>query len=814
MKFSLSWLKDFVDITVPAEDVAAVLTSVGIEVASLAKRHIPAGVKVAKVLSVDKHPNADKLHVCTVDAGESAPLSIVCGAPNVGAGMLAPLATVGTTFENGPTISRAKLRGVESFGMLCSERELGLSDDHSGLMSLSADMKVGAELSAYYPDDHIFEIEITPNRGDCLSVLGVAREVAAKLGAPVKNTSLSPLESPGPGVDAFMSVAIEAPAECPRYCGRLVKGVRIAPSPPWMAQRLSDAGVRPINNVVDITNYIMLHFGQPMHAFDYAAIAEHKIVVRKAGAATSFTTLDQAERSLSSSDLLICDGKRPVALAGTMGGAGSEISDSTTDVFLECAYFSPSGIRTTSKRLGLSTESSYRFERGVDPEHALVWAIDTAAEMLRLYAAGSVVPGRIDAYPAPVKRPTIRLRPSRVKLLLGVGIPKATIASTMSSLQFECRDAGEDAFDCCAPAFRHDIFVEADLIEEVGRFYGYDNIPSAQSAAVSLACAPSTAETRVDAIRSSLAYAGLSEIVTNSLTSEKKNRMVRPDATPVALVNPLSPEMAQLRTSMLGSSLEIIAYNINRKNLDNRYFDIGKTYVMVSGQDLPDERDVLAVAISGNFFAKSWNNAEGIKADFYVLKGILDKLGADIGLGALGYFSGADAHPYYCGTIGNSEGGTVYRYGDIQWCRVSSSGKNLGTIGRIQNSICSAFDIKDPVFYAELDITDFLSAQLPPVTYKQLPKYPALERDFCFVLRESVSSSAIAQEILSLSPLVEDVTPFDVYRGEKLGPGLRSIAFSVRLRSAERTLVDKEGEDVCRNIVATMEKKFNATLRK
>ena len=538
MKFSFSWLKDFVDITVPAEDVAAVLTSVGIEVASLAKRHIPAGVKVAKVLSVDKHPNADKLHVCTVDAGESAPLSIVCGAPNVAAGMLAPLATMGTKFENGPTITRAKLRGVESFGMLCSEKELGLSDDHSGLMALSGDMKVGAELSAYYPDDYIFEIELTPNRGDCLSILGVAREVAAKLGAPVKNTALSPVESPGPGVDEFMSVAIEAPAECPRYCGRLVKGVRIAPSPPWMAQRLSDAGVRPINNVVDITNYIMLHFGQPMHAFDYAAIAGHKIIVRKAGAATSFTTLDQAARSLSSSDLLICDGKRPVALAGTMGGAGSEISDSTTDVFLECAYFGPSGIRTTSKRLGLSTESSYRFERGVDPEHALVWAIDTAAEMLRLYAAGSVVPGRIDAYPAPVKRQTIRLRPSRVKLLLGVGIPKATIASTLSSLQFECGDVGEDALDCRAPAFRHDISVEADLIEEVGRFYGYDNIPSAESAAVSLASPPSTPETRLDAIRASLAYAGLSEIVTNSLMSEKKNHMVRPDVNAGGALKP------------------------------------------------------------------------------------------------------------------------------------------------------------------------------------------------------------------------------------------------------------------------------------
>jgi|WetSurMetagenome_2_1015567.scaffolds.fasta_scaffold00022_73 phenylalanyl-tRNA synthetase beta chain len=797
MKFSLSWLNDFVDITVSAEEIQVVLTSVGIEVASLVRRRIPAGIKVAKVLSVDKHPNADKLRVCTVDAGEQSPLSIVCGAPNVAPGMIAPLASVGTKFENGPVISRAKLRGVESSGMLCSERELGLSNDHSGLMSLPLDMKIGAELSEYYPEDSLFEIEITPNRGDCLSVLGVAREVAAKLGLPLKNAGLSPAETPGPGIDDFISVAIGAPQPCPRYCGRLVQNVRIAPSPTWMAQRLLDAGVRPINNVVDITNYIMLHFGQPMHAFDYATIADKKIIVRTAGTAKTFTTLDQTERSLSPNDLLICDGKRPVALAGIMGGAGSGISETTHDVFLECAYFTPSGIRTTSKRLGLSTESSYRFERGVDPGQALEWAIDTAAEMLRQYAGGSVVPGRADTYPVPVKRETIRLRPSRTSLLLGVDIPASEITSMLRSLQFECREA-DDGLECRAPAFRHDVSVEADLIEEVGRFYGYDNIPSSDHASVGLANAPSIPEARADAIRASLAFAGLREIVTNSLTSEKKNRMLAPSTAPVALLNPLSPDMAQLRTSMLGSSLEVLSYNINRKCLDNRYFDIGRTYAAAPGETLPVERDVLAVIVGGDFLSKAWNNTAGVKSDFYVVKGLLDKLAADIGCGPLSYGPATRDHTCF----------------DAQSCAVSCAAGITGAMGKLREDICAAFDVKEPVHYAELDITDFLSASLPPITYKHLPKYPALERDFCFVLGENVHALEISREIRGLSPLVADAVPFDVYRGEKLGPGLRSIAFSVKLRSAERTLTDKEGEDVCRAIISTMEKKFNATLRK
>jgi phenylalanyl-tRNA synthetase beta chain len=796
MKFSLSWLKDFVDITVPVDEACAMLTSLGIEVASVEKRHVPSGVLAAKILAVARHPNADKLSVCTVDAGQSAPLTIVCGAPNVAPGMVVPLAVIGTKFENGMTISRAKLRGVESFGMLCSEKELGLSDDHSGIIKLADSVAPGTALSALFPDDDIIEVEITPNRGDCLCVLGVARELAAKTKTPLRSTALSPEESGEGSIADYISVSIEAPGQCPRYCGRLVKGVTIAPSPSWMARRLSDAGIRPINNVVDITNYMLLHFGQPMHAFDYACIGKKKIVVKKAGDVKTYTTLDQVQRSLEADDLLIWDGERPAALAGIMGGAGTEISDTTSDVFLECAYFDPAGIRTTSKRLGLSTESSYRFERGVDPDSGLLWSIDTAAEMLRLYAGGRVVAGRIDEYPAPVKRPPVTLRTSRVKRLLGVDIPKPELISLLAGLQIACKDNDGEAIECTSPTFRHDIANEADLIEEAGRFFGYDNIPASEVGQVSLTTPPSASEARIDAIRSSLAFSGLNELVTNSLTSEKKNLLLMPAAAPVQIKNPLSPDMAQLRTSMLTSCLEVISYNGNRKNTDSRFFEIGRVYEAQGGGKLPRERDMVAIALAGNFFSKAWNNQEPAKNDFYLLKGILDKLAAAIGANGFTYAAPPPDASFFDGQASAIDSGPV-----------------RGAAGKVRDDICAQFDIKETVWYAELDITGLLCAPVAERTYRPLPKYPALERDFCFVVPETVFAAHIAGAISGCSPLVERVMPFDLYRGEKLGTGLKSMAFSVSMRSNERTLVDKEAEEICKTIIATMEKKFNAVLR-
>ncbi|HON10544.1 MAG TPA: phenylalanine--tRNA ligase subunit beta, partial [Chitinispirillaceae bacterium] len=443
MKIVYSWLKDFVDIDIPVEELADALTAASLEVASIEKFKIPDGVKVAKILEREKHPGADKLSVCKVDAGGPEPLTIVCGAPNARAGLITALATIGTVLGPDFKISKAKLRGVESFGMLCSQKELGISEDHSGIIELPQDYKVGEALSVYYPEDSVIEIEITPDRGDCLSVLGVAREVAARFGLPLKKTALIPVEKSDDPIENAISVSIEVPSGCPRYMGRLIRGVKVAPSEEWMQRRLIKAGLRPINNIVDVTNYILLHFGQPMHAFDYNCIADKKIRVKKAEKEQVFKTLDNAERKLIGDDLLIWDGSRPVALAGVMGGAGSEITEDTHDVFLECAYFDPVTVRKTSKRLGLSTDSSYRFERGVDPADGLSDSLDTAAELIRKMAGGEVAAGRIDENPGKMVPREIRIRPSRASLVLGHSFSAEQVFSFLDSLGFKCKKESE-----------------------------------------------------------------------------------------------------------------------------------------------------------------------------------------------------------------------------------------------------------------------------------------------------------------------------------------------------------------------------------
>ncbi|KMQ51447.1 Phenylalanyl-tRNA synthetase beta chain [Chitinispirillum alkaliphilum] len=795
MKIVYSWLKDFVDVSASPNEVAEALTRAGIEVDSVTPITIPQGVKVARVLSVSRHPNADKLSLCLVDAGEEKQYQIVCGAPNVKEGMLGALATEGTNLGDF-TIKKTKIRGIESNGMLCSEEELSLADESEGIISLPEHYQVGDELSKYIEDDALIEIEITPDRGDCLSIRGVAREVAASFGLQVKNTAKKPKEDTTVNIGSAISVQIEDPSKNPRYMGRLVRDVTIAPSPDWMQRRLTQAGIRPINNIVDVTNYILIEYGQPMHAFDYNKIEDQKITITTAGSSTAFTTLDGIERQLLDSDLLICDGKRPVALAGIMGGAGSEISADTRNVFLECAFFDPVGVRKTSKRLGLSTDSSYRFERGVDPDQGLVDALDTAAALIQEISGGKVDSGKIDIYPQPLKQKQIAIRPKRAKQILGVEISADQIISYFTSLQFSCSKQ-DDSILCTIPLFRHDIVEEIDLIEEVGRLYGYDNIPVSETAPVSLLKEESVIESKRDMARFALSYHGFNEIITNSMISEKKNALTAPDMRPVKLLNPLNPEMSQLRTSMVASLVETVAYNLNRKNQNNCLFEIGKVYQAEENPaSLPVERDILAVVIEGNFWKQSWNNTPR-PCDFFILKGILEAFAAHCRIGALS-FQKAES--------------PVKIYGENA-SFISADFKISGSAGKVSKEICSFFDIKSSLFYAELDITEWLRAKAHLTCYKPLPKYPSLQRDFSFVMPEELSSSVVEEEIRSVSPLVEDVTPFDLFRGEKLGEDRKSVTFSVSFRSPEKTLTDKEVERICKKIISNMKMKYGATLR-
>ncbi|MBD3240900.1 MAG: phenylalanine--tRNA ligase subunit beta [Chitinivibrionales bacterium] len=795
MKISYNWLKDFVDIDADPEQLTGSLTTAGLEIESLSSRSVPDGVVVARVVSVEKHPNADKLSLCTVDTGGGNLVRIVCGAPNVREGLIAPLATEGTVIGPDMLVKKTKIRGVESSGMLCSERELGISDDHSGLMELDETYAPGTRLRDVFPDDHVFDLEITPDRGDCLSIKGVAREVAAITGKPLKAASRSPVES-GESVDKQISVKIHDAQRCPRYMGRLVTGVTIAPSPAWLKQRLSACGLRPINNVVDVTNYILLQFGQPMHAFDYAKIRGKTITVDRVTKDRTYTTLDGVERSLVDGDLLICDAEGPVALAGIMGGAGSEISDATTDVFLECAYFQPAGIRRTSKRLGLSTESSYRFERGVDPESGLEEALDTAAELIRELGGGEVAAGVIDAQPEPMPRRTITLRLPQVKRVLGIEVGVAQARAYLEGLGMVCTAEDRDTLTFDTPLFRHDIEQEIDLVEEIGRLYGYDNIPTSEYAEVNLTTVIDPLEKRSDALRNALAYFGLNELVTNTMTSDKIRALLTPDREAVTLLNPISPEMAQMRTTLLGSHLQVLAHNLNRKSIGNRYFELGAVYLPRPGEKLPEERTVLGVLIEGDYVAAGWQSP-AVQSNFFVLKGVLEHAAALGEMGAMQF----EQCPEQVGWF------------DDEAAAVRSDKGVTGVAGKVRREILDWFDIKSTVYYAELDIEAILHEKPTLRQFEELPRFPAVERDFAFVMPEEITAGTVEARIRGISDLVEAVSPFDVYRGEKLADGHKSIAFSVRLRSRERTLTDQEAEKVSQAIIEDLRAELGLELR-
>jgi phenylalanyl-tRNA synthetase beta chain len=796
MKIVYSWLKELVDLTVSAAECADALTRVGLEVAGVQTIRVPAKIKVSKLVNVSRHPNADRLTVCTVDDGGASPLTVVCGAPNVKQGMLAPLAVEGAVLGPEFTVKKTKLRGVESSGMLCSERELGLSDDHSGIMSLPDHYAVGKELADYYPDDAVIEIEILPSRGDCLSMVGVARELAARFGLPLKETAIRPVETKNDPVESAIAVAVLDGSGCPRYTGRIVRGITIRPSPEWMQRRLTLAGLRPINNIVDITNYLLLHFGQPMHAFDYGRIAGQTITVKRAGSDQRFTTLDATERALIAEDLLIADSERPVALAGIMGGAGSEISPSTTDVFIECAFFDPVTIRRTSKRLGLSSDSSYRFERGVDPDKGLVDALDTAAALMQRLGGGAVASNRIDVCARPLVRRAIDIRPSRTGSLLGAPFAIETIAHYLSSIGCDCEKKNDDTIQCTVPLFRHDLVIEADLIEEIGRLHGYDCLPAANHARISLNTLSGGSESSCDTLRNALAYAGFNEVITNSLTSEKIITLLTPDKRPVVLLNPLSPDMAVMRTTLAATMLAALEYNCNRKNINNKLFEIGKKYEHVpSGKT--GERDLLGICIEGDWMPASWQ-APAVPADFYTVKGVLTALADATGINDLSISPAMASTPLF-----DAES-VAFRIGTT----IS------GIAGRVPDPVKRFFSLKSTVFYIECDITDFLRAPAVKPSFSALPKFPAGLRDFCFVMPDTLLAGTIADEIRSLSPLVKSIRPFDLYRGEKLGPGLKSVTYSIQFQSDDTTLTEHELDPLCTTIIRTIEQKFGAKLRK
>jgi phenylalanyl-tRNA synthetase beta chain len=800
MRISLNWLKDYVDLDLEPNALAARMTMLGLEIEGIEAPG--AGITrlvVGQIESIEPHPNADKVVVCKTRVGEGEPLQIICGAKNMSVGDKVPTALVGATLPGGFEISQRKMRGVESFGMMCAADELGLGDDHSGLIILDPSLPVGIDAKPILGlDDVIFEIEVIPNRGDWASMIGVARELAALLGKEVRLPEAHVSET-GPAVDALSSVTNDAPALCPRYLGRLIEGVKIGPSPQWLCNRLTAAGMRPINNVVDVTNYVLLETGHPLHAFDRDLLDEHRIVVRQAAEGEKMKTLDGQERTLASSMLVIADATRVQALAGIMGGEHSEVGESTVNLFLESAWFDPISVRRTARNQAIVTESSQRFQRGADPEMA-AFAIDRAARLIQELAGGAVAKGRLDSYPKPMERRIVRLRHARANAVLGVEVPVAAQCQYLERLGFEPATQDAAGAEYLVPTWRHDVTLEADLIEEIARLHGYENIPATlpRIRPVEQRFAPQHAALR--ALRNHLAGQGLTEVYhwTFGSTEDLERAGIGDASTPmVRLQNPLSERHAAMRISLVPALLNHVAHNLNRGARAIASFELGPVYQPREGADLPGQRTALGIALTGKASAQHWSEPER-EADFYDIKGIAENLAA--------YFqkrltlNPLDAAPFQQG----------------QAAALSLDGASLMRIGKVDPAIAKRFGI-DPaqaVYLLELDVEPLLRSEAKPALFAPVPAYPPSLRDLAVVVdREVPAAALLATAQKAAGTMVKSVAIFDVYTGKQVPEGKKSIALGLVFQSHERTLTDKDTQKTMDKILRSLEVNHQAVLR-
>ena len=796
MKISLNWLSDYVELPARPEDLAARLTMAGLEVEGIERLGEGLdGVVVARILESAPHPDAEKLSVTRIDAGAGEPLQVVCGAKNYAVGDLVPLATVGARLPAGMKIERAKLRGVESFGMLCSEKELGLSDEAAGLMILEPALQPGTPIAdALGLRDVVFELNVTPNRGDCLSHLGLAREVAALTGKPLRLPQIA-LEEAERAAEGSVAVRLEDPDRCWRYAARVLEGVKIGPSPRWMQNRLRAVGVRALSNAVDITNYVLMECGQPLHAFDLDLVAGPEIIVRRAGAGEKMTTLDGKERELSAEDLCICDPKGPSALAGVMGGGHSEVSNKTARILLESAWFAPGAIRRTARRHALHSESSHRFERGIDPE-MVAFAQDRSARLLVEHAGATVLRGRVDAYPQPYAPRRFELKLARVGELLGVPVAAETTRGTLLALGFGLEGEGETV-QVRVPSWRPDVEGEADCVEELARTVGFANIPAAMPrGAAELRPEPLEREV-IGRVRGALAAAGFDEVLNYSFVSAADLEILTPGIAPIRLQNPIAADMSAMCTTRLAGLLGNLKHSRNRQVEDVRLYELGRIYLPSSGQGTgapADEARMLAGVLAGGRLPLQWSE-ERQPVDFYDLKGALERLLESLNVRGAEFVAAAAPllHPRSA-------------------CEVRAGGKRLGLLGEIHPTVAAGLDLPRGVFVFELNLEALVAtAELVP-QYRGVPRFPAVLRDVAVVIEDRVAAAAVEAEIRQI-PLVEDAILFDVYRGKGIPEGSKSLAFAIRYRAAERTLTEDEINQAHGQVVGRLTEKLGAELR-
>ncbi len=789
MKITYNWLKEFTEVPWAWPELIERLTMTGLEregVTDLGSRY--QGLVVGLVLERQPHPNADRLSVCQVDLGGSI-ATIVCGAPNVAAGQKVAVILPGGELPDGTKIRRSKIRGVESAGMICSQAELGLGSDSGGILVLPDELEAGAPFAAQVGlDEVVLDFEVTPNRPDCLSLLGLAREVRALTGHPLRLPDHQVAES-GPPTAASAAVAIEDPQGCPRYVARVIRNVHIGPSPLWLQHRLRALGMRPINNVVDATNLVMLELGQPLHAFDLGRLAESRIVVRRARAGEQLETLDGGRHTLDGQILVIADGEKPIAMAGVMGGLHSEVTTQTTDLLLESAYFDPALVRLGRTRLGLNSEASMRFERGADWEMPPL-AADRAALLIAQLAGGQVAPQPLDVYPSPLACAQVSLRLERLNRLLATALDSSACGRILELLGCQVVTAG-GVLEVLIPSFRPDLRREVDLIEEVGRIYGYDRIPPSQVAAVPLT-ATASAHTLSNQWRHQLAGLGLDEVATNTIVERRWLELAVGAGEPVILANPPTESQSALRPALIPSLLEVARRNFNQRANRVAIFELGKCFAQSGGKRREQLR--LSGLWAGRRSASPWK-ADWEPVGFLDLKGVLELF-----LEKTTPRFEAAAHP-------------LCRQGHC--AAILAGDRQLGVLGQLRPAVAASFDLDLPVYIFDLDCQALDAAlQDRERGFRPLPKFPPIERDLAVVLRaEAPAAQVVAQARAAAPELIEAVEVFDHYQGDQIPAGYKSLAFTVRLRSTERTLEDREASQAVEEILRRLAKAFDARLR-
>lgn len=832
MNISYSWLKDYVDFDLSAEQLAAALTSIGLECEGIHTvetiRGGLRGIVIGKVLTCVEHPNSDHLHITTVDLGGENPEQIVCGAPNVAAGQTVVVATVGTVLYDGDkefVIKKSKIRGVESMGMICAEDEIGVGTSHDGIIVITGDNlpAPGTPAAEYYgvQDEDVVEVDITPNRIDAASHYGVARDLAAYLTANCEG--FAPVRARRPAVDDFtiddpsakcVSIRVDAPQACPRYCGVTIEGVKVAPSPEWLQKRIRLIGLHPINNIVDITNYILHGLGQPLHCFDRAHIDGDAIIVRTCEAGTKFTTLDGVERTLDAADLMICDGnKRPMCIAGVFGGLDSGVTEQTTSVFLESACFNATSVRRTARRHGLSTDASFRYERGLDA-NGCIYILKVAALMVKTLAGGTIVGEIQDVYPEKVHRPRVLLETEYMDSLIGQKVPSTAVDAILEALEVETLERHGDASNptsrlLAVPTYRVDVTRPCDVVEDILRIYGYNKIEMPLQVRSSLSY-KSTTDAAADmqrVVANQLSGAGFREILNNSLTAVSYYQDDEPERC-VRLLNPLSQDLAVMRRTLLYGGLESIEHNVNRKSKDLAMYEFGNVYFYDGSRESTVEAPLrpfsqgarLALWLTGDSRVASWQ-APALEASFYDLRAYVDNILRHLGFDVARDIVYAVAEPSKLFAAAMNV--------------ATRKGKNLGILGIVSRAACGKCNLKVPVFFAELDWDALTNAaQKLGITYYDLPKTQAVKRDLALLIDTSVTMADIEKVVKdSEKKILRDVTLFDVYEGDKLPEGKKSYAITLTLRDDEKTLQDKYIDNVMNRIIANLRNRLGAELR-